>query len=682
MSNKIKTKKRSEVRGQRSETKNPKQIFFVLGIILATTLFAFFPAIHNDFTNWDDTGYVTENKLIKDLSLSNLKNFFTQNVEGNFHPLTMLSLALDYHFFELNPLPYHIVNILLHLLNTVLVFFFILNLLNHQGFKNLDGFFESRLLVPTITAILFGIHPMHTESVAWVAERKDVLYSFFFLFSLIFYMKWSGGEGQTKKIFTLNYSLSILFFILSLLSKSMAVPLPLVLILIDYYKKPHLTSPMGRKFGWLNNFLPIGEVRWGLYLPFLLLSLVFGVVTIIYQKQTSSIQSSDLFAFYERIFFAGYGLLQYIFKLIIPFKLSCFYPYPVKENGVFFPVEFYIPLFVILLSVFIIYKKFRHNKDIVFGSLFFLITISLVLQILAVGSTIMADRYSYIPYIGIFFIIGKGVVYFSENNKKIKPVLLGILSVYIITLTLVTRSRCGVWKDSFVLWEDVISKYPMVQAAYNNTANAYKKLQKNELALEYYNKLIAIDPNFKGAYNDRANVHLAMKNYEMAMKDANTELEKQPNLADAINTRGSVYFETGKFDAAITDFNAAIIANPTLSGCYNNRANAYSMLGKYDLALADYNVLLTMEPEKTQAYIWRGIALQKTGKTEKAIKDFDYAISISATAFPDAYYNRSIAYFEKKKYQQALVDVEKTKQLGMRVDENYVQNLKNIVKQK
>lgn len=662
--------------------------WYLLGVLLIT-LIAFFPALNNGFTNWDDEGYVLKNYLIQDLSFANLKNFFSENVQSNFHPFTMLSYAVEYHFFQLNPKPYHITNLVLHLLNAALVFTFIYHLLRSRLMsigieKKSSSLLPANSKVPlisaTITSLLFGIHPMHVESVAWVSERKDVLYGFFFLLSLIFYLFYATKEKNKS----LNYLLAITFFICSLLSKGMAVSLSVVLLAIDFFLR--------RNFS-LKLFME--------KIPFFLLSITFGIIAIYFQKSTEAIQDSNLFAYYERILFACYGVIMYLLKLIIPFHLSTYYPYPLYVNG-HLPFEFYLAPLGILALAFFIYKRFKtthkqepgsiwaseKNSYVLFGIAFFLITIFFVLQLLPVGSTIISDRYTYLPYIGIFFIVGQSFSNYSQSKNpkqaSVKTIFLLVLIIYSIAMVFATRMRCVVWKNSFNLWEDVIKNYPQVSVAHTNLGLAYKKLgdKDNEHKISYYekaltgyNKAIEVDPNYKDAYENRGNLFFLTQKYDLAMQDLHKALQLKSTSSVAHNSLGAVYFSIGKYDSALVHFNEAIKNDSQLSDAYKNRGNTYSILSRFDEAIIDYNRFLKFEPQDAPPYYWRGLAYQNTGKLDEAIIDFDKALQHGFNA-ADLYLNRSKIYFDKKNFKQALNDVLQGQSMGMKVDENYINKIR------
>ena len=267
--------------------RNPK--FWVIGILLLTSM-VYLPSLSNDFTNWDDQGYVLENKLLQDVSLEGLQEIIVTPIGANFHPVTMLSLALNYQISGLDPFSYHLFNLLLHLINTLLVFGFIYLLS------------EKKLEAAVIVALFFAIHPMHVESVAWIAERKDVLYTAFFMASLIYYVRFLD-EGNQKA-----YWWAFVFFVLSLLSKPAAVVLPVVLILIDYLRNKNL----------LDTKLLVQKI------PFFVLSLGMGWYTLRVQTDFGATAGEAIYSISEKVMFASHSIFIYLIKLFVPYGLSAF----------------------------------------------------------------------------------------------------------------------------------------------------------------------------------------------------------------------------------------------------------------------------------------------------------------------------------------------------------------------
>ena len=352
-----------------SNKKNNISLFIVAGCIAVITFIVFSPSLKCGFTNFDDNHFIVENPLIVSHSIPIKKIFTTVVTENDYYPITILSFAVNYKLGKLDPYGFHLLNVLLHVLNTLLVFWFIFILTKRN------------LLMAAFVALFFGIHPMHVESVTWVTERKDVLFLFFFLIALITYMRFRVSRKMSWYIIT-----SILF-ILSCLSKGTAVVLPGILIIIDYL----LTDKLNRKM-----FIE--------KIPFFLISAGFIILTYLLHKTGTLRFDVDDRTVAQKIIFATYDLLWYIFKLIIPSNLSAFYAAP-RLNEI--PIVFYISPLILLGFLAIIYLYFRKNKFVIFGLLFYFFSIVLMLQFVPSGGSlfIMADRYNYLPSIGLLFIL-------------------------------------------------------------------------------------------------------------------------------------------------------------------------------------------------------------------------------------------------------------------------------------
>ena len=573
---------------------------------------AFSPAIHNGFTDWDDPPYVTENYLIRDLSWNGIQTLFSSYVEGNYHPLTMTSLALDYHFWKLNPMGYHITNIVFHALNTVAVFWLVVLLTRSRW-------------MAVIASLFFGIHPLHVESVAWVSGRKDVLYAFFYLTACISYVMWIR-EGRRKAKYYLG---ALGLFILSLLSKGMAVALPLTLVAIDFYCKREVSL----KTALLEK------------IPFLLLALVFGVVAVGAQAEQGAVQELALFSFYERLLFACYGILLYLFRAVAPVGLSAFYPYPLRVGGGLPPV-FYIAPFVVAIIAAAVYWSTRRGNDVAFGAIFFLLNVALVLQVFPVGSAITADRYTYVSYVGVGFIIASGFRYLIrgplERHRKMRTAVIVSLAMLGAISLFAARARCEVWKDNITLWTDVIGKYPTLGVAYSKRARSYMQQGQFDRAMSDLERGLSLDPEDQQALTNRGTIWFLKGNDQKALADLDKAIRLKRADAAALNSRGAVRFDLGEHDRALEDFNTAIKLKKDYAEALLNRAVTLSTMKEFDRSLTDYDAYIKLRPGNARAYLWRGNAELGLENISGAIEDYGHALRIDPN-FGDANLARSKA---------------------------------------
>ena len=621
----------------------------MLGIILLISFAVYLPVFNNKLLAWDDDNYIKNNPLIYSI---NLKDIFSQYVMGNYHPLTILTLAIEYQLFGLNETGYHVINLLLHLLNVSLVFYSI-NLL------------VKKPEVALVAALLFGIHPLHVESVAWAAELKDLLYTFFFLVSYIFYLKYL--PNQQKKF----YVFSLLLFCFSLLSKAMAASLPVVLLLTDYFK--------GRK---INGKTLVEK------LPFFLLSIGFGIVAVWAQKSTGATDVIN-FSFLQRIVFACYGFINYILQLFFPLHLSAYYPYPIKSTESI-PALYYIyPVLLAGLLIAVFYSV-RFTKKYFFGVGFFAVTIFLVLQLLPVGGAVMADRYSYIPSIGIFYLAGEGFSFLLNKNLKVPAFLL--LTAIAIFFSVRTYTTCAIWKDDLTLWNNVISQYQTVPLAYNNRGLVYLNEGKNDTALQDFNKAIELNPDYAKAYNNRGTLFINENKNDEALKDFDKAIELMPgsegfhigrgnalknknrfeealmeydkainlraDFAEAFYSRGTLFMNQGNYSQAIAEYSKAINLNPNYIEAYLNRGNSFRDNNQIDNALKDYEKVIILNPNFVLAYFNRGTLYMNRSMYDLALKDFDKAIEFNP-AYVQAHHNKGNIFYLEKKYAEAITNFSK-----------------------
>jgi tetratricopeptide (TPR) repeat protein len=590
-------------------------VSWLLLSILFITAMVYLPAMNGQFV-WDDVHYVQNNPQLRTFDLQYI---FSSYVMGNYHPFTMLFFSIEYQLFGGNTAGYHLVNLLLHLSNVILVFYTIRSL-------------SKKDTIALIAALFFGIHPLHTESVAWISEQKDLLYTFFFLASYLTYLKYS--DTKDKRFFYL----SILFFAFSLLSKAMAASLPVLLLLTDYFKYKKLeTRKLVEK------------------IPYFLLAVIFGIVAVFAQKSSAAIQDIGSFPIAQRLMFASYGFVTYLWKLIIPVHLSAFYPYPIR-NGEQLPSYFYIfPIVLIALITYAFYS-IRTSKYLFFGIGFFAITIFLVLQLLPVGDAVMADRYSYIPSIGIFFLAGICFDWLWRQNKKILAA--AVFGSFFLFFSVTTFSRNKIWKNSTVLWTDVVNKYPTAAVGHNNLGGTLLNEKKYDEALLHLDLALSLQPNYAEALGNRGIILSTQKKYDAAIKDLDKAILLKPGYADAFNNRGIVLMELLKYPEALADFNKAIELRPGYAEAYYNRGLLYMNEKKYDEALKEYNQALALQPGYTEAIINKNIILGYSSNPDDVLKNYSKSIEEKPDD-PQLYYSRGMLFLDMKKYDEALKDFNK-----------------------
>ena len=447
-----------------AETGREISIHYPLIFILFFTFIIYFPALTNGLLLWDDHSYTWQNPFLRNFDFAKVFSFSSFYL-GHYHPLTMLWLHIEYLVFPkgeqgvydgLNPFWFHLNNILLHLLNTGLVFYIVYELKNKMEWRT-----------AAVTALLFGIHPMHVESVAWVAELKDVLYSLFFLISLLVYIRYIKKGGIAGLV------LAFIFFILSCLSKAQAITLPVLFFVVDYY--------LGRKF---SRKLVLEKV------PFLALSVFFGILAIKASEAVSAVNAGQT-SLLMNAMNGCYSFLNYIFKMFVPAGLCAIHPYAYGKPADL-PFWFYLLPFILAALLAACIYSARKTKEYLFGFLFYALTVSVMLKIVPVGDSLVNERYTYIPFIGLFFILGHLFSVHSTHSGWKYPVF-GLLFAVVSAFSILSVHRIQTWKDNFTFWEDAVRQYPEHWRGYYGLSVLYYNNGDYSKALD--NAMLACDRN-------------------------------------------------------------------------------------------------------------------------------------------------------------------------------------------
>lgn len=602
-------------------------------IALLITFACFYNTLQNKFVNWDDDQNFVENPLVvnfnKGTFIENTIEIFKSPTIGNYNPLSILSLAIDKAIYGLdNPSGFHFTNLLLHLICVILVYQLVLAL----KLSRTTAFF---------VALLFGIHPMRVESVAWVTERKDVLFATFYLAALLQYTKHRLKLGLGRSLFIL------LLFTLSLFSKIQAVALPLSMIAIDYY--------FDKKFT-LKQFLT--------KLPYFTLSIVFGVIGIIFLSSEGSLDANQAVSYpiWTRPFIGTFSLVVYTIKALIPFRLSPLYPYPASLPWYVYPTIIIVP--ALLYGM---YKAYIKGYSLVlFGLLFFGVNIIFLLQVVGAGQGFLADRFTYVPYIGLFIIMVDFALNQAENGKfkqLIKPLCMVILLVY----GGMTFAQNRIWENSETLWTHVLKYYQNITLPFGNRANFRRDNGNTSGALADYERAIALKPSAQ-TYNSRARLYFdiagtSLDTLQMALADYNKAIEMDSTEGEFYSNRGATKARLGQFDEAIIDLNKAIELDPSYPTSLLNRSVLYNQRGDLVNALNDIEAYLKLKP--LHADLWfeggRIYALQKSWDKSLAMLNKAIQIDPSKGLY---YYQRGLSNLYSGKIAIAKSDMTRAIQLG------------------
>lgn len=590
--------------------------YAVAACVMLLTVLVYLPALGNNFVQWDDDRYVFKNEHIRSLGLDFFKWAFTSFHAANWHPLTWVSHAVDYALWGLAPLGHHLTSIILHGFNTFLVVLLTVMLMNIYRIKKplsnvtvVSSDDVPVLIAGAVTGLLFGLHPVHVESVVWVSERKDVLCAFFFLLSILAYLKYAYAEQQKSK--TALYVLCLVFFVLALLSKPMAVTLPVVLLVLD-------VCPLGRLKQRHDNRAVFMEKA-----PFFVLSALSSVLTVLAQKYGGAIASLLTYPFIVRLWVSLRGFGFYLFKMIWPTNLAPYYPYP--EEGSLFSFEFLASVFFVAAITLFCILSWRRRKIYLAVLVYYIVTLLPVSGIIQVGGQAAADRYSYLPALGPELLIGAAASWFWEktngrdNTFTLRRISLACFFLVLLMLAIATIKQTAIWHDPLTLWNAELKVFPENPRAISKRGEVYFQSGDFNRAMEHFNKALEINPLYSTGYYDRGITFLMQGNYQQAISDFNRSIELNPNNKQAAIDRRMAY------KLAIKDATKAIEASPDYADAYFNRGLTYELLGDYPNAIKDYDKTIALHPGDAEAILHRAETSLKSGNSEQATKDFQAA---------------------------------------------------------
>jgi protein O-mannosyl-transferase len=618
------------------------RLFVPALLILLVTAIAFSPSLSNGFVNWDDDVNVLENENLQDFSMESIKKIFspsTGTIIGNYNPLPIFTFLVDKELLgghdgkQFKPWIFHFNNLLLHLFCVFMVYRIMLLL-------NLS------VEAAVVAALLFGIHPMRVESVAWVTERKDVLLGAFYFPAIYTYIK-SLTVPDRKGYYQ---GLTLALFVLALFAKIQAVALPLSMLAIDYYFKRPLT------------FKLILE-KW----PYWLLSLAFGLAGIYFLSQEGSLNVTEevtSYGVHHRLAVGAFSYCIYLIKFIFPYELSPLYPYVAKLTW-----HYWLSLAVIPFIGFGLYQLYRRQQyALIFAFAFFTFNVMFLLQVLGAGQGLKADRFTYIAYMGFFFLVGWAYDYWRKKKPAQTLLLNGGLAVYLLVFASMTFQQCKIWENGATLWTHVLKYYDRSTLPWGNRARYYRETEKNIAKAEAdYKKAISLQPSAElhnslgKTYFDSGKTDLAITEYTTAIN-----LAKKPEAEFFVN-RGAAYGSKGNLAAALDDLNKGVAADPEFSNAYLNRSLVFNNLQQFDKALADIEAYIKLKPYDADIWYEKGITHYRLGNTPQALKDLNRAIELN-NAQPIYLVERGKIQVNSGNKAAAMQDFQRAQAMGYKVD--------------
>jgi protein O-mannosyl-transferase len=598
-----------------------------LSFAIFITALVYWSSLSNGFTNFDDDIGVTVNMSIRTLDFESLKAQFSNFTLGMYMPLTMSVYMMIYKFFTYNPMAYHALQLLLHLINVVLVFRWILKI-------------KYPTEVALFTALAFALHPLQVESVSWVAALSTPLFACFFLLTLHRWVDYRAGRGKN------HYFWALLFMLLACISKSAAVTITPVLFLVDYFLHQKWTD----KKSLLEK------------IPFLSLSFFFGILTF-YSRNSSghNLTLDTPFHLFDRLLMICETIVFYWVRLLLPANQNLWYPF-YKTDGSW-SIDFYLaPLLLLSIGYFIWKKAQNWQHLLIFGLLFYLFIIGLSLPITRVGNFEMRnDRYNYLPMIGFFFVIGVYLHHFWRDKKM--TFVLPLAAVWLAFLGFQTYQRTKVWKDSKTLFSDFIEKNKVEPIPFYNRGLAYLYEEDYARAKADFEAVKRINPDYYGNEYRLGICHLQQNNFEIAIKNFDKAILQDGNYAKAHRSRGFCKYKMGDFNGAIVDLEKAKNLDPKDAEAAYNLGLAYGAAQQLPQAAQYYETAIALNPKYVEAMINLGNIAAMSGNFEAALMRYNQAIALNQT-FPNAYLSRGKIFFDKKMYEQAKSDFNRCLQLN------------------
>lgn len=610
-----------------------------IGCLVFMVCLFYLPVLRNGFVNWDDMDVIAENPHIRSLNLANLRWMFTTFHADNWVPLTWLSLALNYRMGGLQPGVFHFTNVALHALNTALVFLTCVKVIRLiRG----ESAFPMSAVIPTalVTALLFGLHPIHVESVAWATERKDVLYSFFYLSGILLYLDYVSSRLKNK----LKLYGCLGLYLLALMSKPMAVTLPLAFLILDYWPLDRFPS---------ERLKPLVEK-----IPFFILALVFGCLAVASHEDTISSTAPTAQVYWMMNAFRS--LIFYLFKMALPLNLVPLVPFP-RVMDTYYQIQNLLAALLVVIAVMACYRTRKTAPYWGAAGLFYLLTLLPVLGILQTGSQAAADRYTYFPSLSVFFLFSAGMACWLSNCRFFLP-------LFIVALTCLlgfgTVRQIGLWKNSETLWESVVRAYPADSAlAYTYLGGTYTEEKRWNDALGAFQQALAIPPPMAAAHLGYGRLLLYFGKVDQAIQEFNTAIAIDPNQVRPHESLWSVYERLGKHPEAISQIQTAIQMEPNDAGFFCDLGVSFSILKRYPEAEKAFQKAHELDPDSSLCVVNLATVQVFEGRASEAMSLYQQEIS-EGNRIPLYYLKMADIFLDQRKTDQALQALQTASQLN------------------
>jgi len=612
-------------------------------LLFLVVLGTFWPALHSDFVGYDDPEYVTGNWHIQQgCTWETIKWSFVSAEAANWHPLTWLSHTLDWELFGAAAWGHHLTSILLHAANAVLCFLTLKRLTN--------AFWQS-----LIVALLFGLHPLRVESAAWVAERKDVLSAFFFFLTILAYTNYvKSAEGpftarsqnpatEIHHRCAWTYALALVLFVLGLMCKPMLVTVPLVLLLLDWW-------PLGRVKPKLQGakwaaFLPLLREK----VPFFAAAVAISVITLIVQHRAGAMATTaPLVARMEN---AVISYCRYLGKIFLPVDLAIFYP-PVEHWSILAVLSAAVLLVVLTVGAVMLR---RSHPYLVVGWFWFLGMLVPVIGLIQVGEQSMADRYTYLPSIGILLMLIWGIQAFTAQSRFHTVVAIVLPAAGALACLIMTREQFGWWKDSEHLFRHALSVTTANYLAHNNLGTTLDQQGKPNEAVSEFQEALNARPGYAEAHKNLGSLLERRGRFDAALIEYQEALRLKPQFAEACNGIGSIFSKQGKADEAMNYYRRAIGLKPENADAHFNLGIELERAARLDDAIQEFAITLKLQPGSADAHNSLGVLLERRGELDGAIQHYLEALRLKPD-YPRAHLNLGVALSRKGLLDAAIAE--------------------------
>jgi tetratricopeptide (TPR) repeat protein len=608
-----------------TEPGTQRQKWVVCALLGAAVLAVFWPALHCGFVNFDDPAYVTDNWHVRHgFNAPGIRWAFTAVAASNWHPLTWLSHMLDCQLYGLQPAGHHMTSVLLHVANAVLLFLLL---------RRLTG----ALWRSAIVAAMFALHPLRVESVAWVSERKDVLSSFFWMLTVVAYIRYAEEFKVQCSKFKVFYVLALALFALALMSKPMAVTLPFVLLLLDYW-------PLGRlQFGPKLSWRPVVEK-----IPFFVLSAASSLVTFLVQDRAGAVASAARFPLGVRLANIPVAYTRYLTRNFWPADLAAYYPYVGWPAG-----EIIAALALLAAVTGLALWQARKAPYLVVGWFWFLGMLIPTIGIVQAGGQSLADRYTYLPCIGLWIMVVWGLHDLSSERPRLREAMTTAAGLALALFAMLAWAHTAVYKDSGTLWEATLRSYPDCLPAHNNLSRWLMDEGKWDDALDHCHKALAILPNDPTAHDDLSRIFLHQGKVDEAIAEGLKSIQSQPRSEVNRQTLARAYLQKGDFSAAAASLREAINIDPSASEAWCNLGYALLRQAQVPEAATAYAKALELNPDYALAHNDLGNILLRQGRLDEAMEQFQRAVEL-APSFAEAQYNLAGILAQRGRLDEAI----------------------------